>query len=88
MVLSDYLLNLTNGVSHAAVAVATGLVGVMVLAANPRRNWNQLMGFFLLLICGNFAATSLLSGGKFCQSRRRCRPGSQTPGSQVARSEG
>lgn len=43
-------------VVFALVALATGITAVAVLAAQPRRNWNQWLGFFLLLVAGNFAA--------------------------------
>lgn len=42
-----------------AVATITGLVAVMVFAANPRRSWNQWLALFLLLVCGNFAAQAV-----------------------------
>lgn len=38
------------------VALVTGAVATAVLAANPRRNWNQWLAFFLFLICGNYSA--------------------------------
>ncbi|HEV8360788.1 MAG TPA: hypothetical protein VGR28_10080, partial [Candidatus Thermoplasmatota archaeon] len=46
---------------YGAVVMATGLVGLVVLAANPRRTWNQWLAFYLLLVCGNFA-TQFIAG--------------------------
>lgn len=44
---------------NALTAAMTALVGLVVLAANPRRNWNQWLAFFLFLVAGNFAAQAL-----------------------------
>lgn len=44
---------------HAAVVAATGVVALLVLAANPRRNWNQWLASFLLLVSANFALVGL-----------------------------
>ncbi|HEV8360789.1 MAG TPA: serine/threonine-protein kinase [Candidatus Thermoplasmatota archaeon] len=45
--------------SYVAVVLATGAAAVVLLAAAPRRNWNQWLAFFLLLVAGNFAAQAV-----------------------------
>lgn len=38
------------------VVLATSATALVLLAASPRRNWNQWLAFFLLLVAGNYAA--------------------------------
>jgi hypothetical protein len=45
--------------SLVAVAACMVVVAALVLAANPRRNWNQWLGFFAALVAGNFVAQAL-----------------------------
>jgi hypothetical protein len=46
-------------ISFALVAAVTASVALLLLAANPRRNWNQWLAFFVLLVAGNFAFQAL-----------------------------
>ncbi|MCA1812483.1 MAG: serine/threonine protein kinase [Halobacteriales archaeon] len=44
---------------NLSVTAITAAVALMLLAAGPRRNWNQWLAFFLVLVSGNFLMTGL-----------------------------
>lgn len=58
-----------------AVAGVTGFVALLVLAGDPRRNWNQWLAFFLLLVSGNFAMQALHGTIAFAAMEGRLDPG-------------
>lgn len=50
-------------VLNGAVGLTTGALALLVLAAGPRRNWNQWLAFFLVLVSGNFLAEASHAAG-------------------------